>query len=113
MTERTTIPPKLPARAGALAAEQPAIWKAYSELGEACAAAGPMDGTQQRLVKLALATAAGLEGAVHSHTRRGLAEGLDPRLLEQVALLAVPSIGFAAAMRALSWIEDVTRADSR
>jgi alkylhydroperoxidase/carboxymuconolactone decarboxylase family protein YurZ len=66
--------------------------------------------TQQRLVKLALASASGLEGAVHSHTRRGLAEGLDPRMLEQVALLAVPSIGFAAAMRALSWIEDVTRA---
>lgn len=109
MTDIAT-PTHLPARAGALAREHPEIWKAYAALGEVCAAAGPMDAAQARLVKLALATAAGLEGAVHSHARRGLAEGLDPRLLEQVALLAVPSIGFAAAMRALSWIEDVTRA---
>jgi alkylhydroperoxidase/carboxymuconolactone decarboxylase family protein YurZ len=106
-------PPHLPARAGALAREHPDIWQAYATLGAACAAAGPLDAAGQRLVKLALATAAGLEGAVHSHARRGLAEGIDPRALEQVALLAVPSIGFAAAMRALSWIEDVTRAEAR
>jgi alkylhydroperoxidase/carboxymuconolactone decarboxylase family protein YurZ len=103
----------LPARAGTLAREHPAIWTAYAALGEACSTAGPMDADNQRLVKLALATAAGLEGAVHSHARRALAEGLSPQLLEQVAILAIPSIGFAAAMRALSWIEDVTRADTR
>lgn len=112
MTQSDDLP-HLPARAGALAREHPEIWRAYAALGESCAAAGPMDAGGQRLVKLALATAAGLEGAVHSHARRGLAEGLDPRVLEQVALLAIPSIGFAAAMRALSWIEDVTRAAPR
>ena len=105
--------PRLPARAGALANAHPDIWRAYATLGAACAAAGPLDAGTQRLVKLALAAAAGLEGAVHSHARRGLAEGLDPRALEQVALLAVPSLGFASAMRALSWIDDVTRTEQR
>lgn len=101
----------LPARAGALARAHPDIWAAYAALGAASAAAGPLDAVTQRLVKLALAAASGAEGAVHSHARRALAEGLDPRALQQVALLAIPTLGFPAAMRALSWIEDVTRPD--
>ncbi|MGQ5701232.1 carboxymuconolactone decarboxylase family protein [Sandaracinobacteroides sp. A072] len=110
MTDKPEAAHGLPARAGKLVRDHPAIWEAYESLGEACAAAGPLDAATQRLVKLALAAAAGSEGAVHSHARRGLAEGLDPKALEQVALLAVPTLGFSAAMRALSWIEDVTGA---
>lgn len=67
---------KLPAGAGILARRFPEIWDAYAALGERCAEAGPLDPRVRHLVKLALAAGAGSEGAVHSHVRRGLAEGL-------------------------------------
>ncbi len=98
---------KLPSAAGRIAESQPDIWKAYAALGKACAEAGPLDGETLRLVKLALSIGAASEGAVHSHTRQGLAEGASPEALKQVALLAVPTIGFPQAIRALTWIEDV------
>jgi alkylhydroperoxidase/carboxymuconolactone decarboxylase family protein YurZ len=55
-----------------------------------------------------LAIGAGSEGAVHSHARRALAEGVPPEALRHVALLAVPTQGFPRAAAALSWIGDVT-----
>ena len=69
--------------------------------------AGPMDQKTARLVKLALAVGAKSEGAVHSHTRRALKQGISPEELQQVALLAVTSIGWSPSMAALSWIQDV------
>lgn len=97
----------LPAKAGELAESHPTLWAAYAELGRACAEAGPIAVADQRLLKLALAIGANSEGAVHSHARRALAEGHDRNALRHVALLAIPTLGFPAAMRALSWIDDV------
>lgn len=97
---------ELPARAGALVKAHPEIWKAYAALGAACAASGPLQESELRLIKLALAIGAASEGAVHSHVRRALTEGHSMEALRQVALLAIPTLGFPAAMRALSWIED-------
>jgi alkylhydroperoxidase/carboxymuconolactone decarboxylase family protein YurZ len=45
---------------------------------------------------------------VHSHCRQALAEGVAPEALKQVALLAIPTLGFPRSVAALSWIEDVT-----
>ncbi len=104
MTDKTT----LPGAAGRVAERYPDVWDAYTDLGEACAAAGPLTGQTQRLVKLALAIAAGAEGAVHSHVRRALDEGIDAEQLIHVALLAMPTIGFPASVAALTWIKDVT-----
>jgi alkylhydroperoxidase/carboxymuconolactone decarboxylase family protein YurZ len=59
-------------------------------------------------VKLALALGALSEGAVHSHTRRGLADGLSPEELKHVALLAIPTLGLPQAVKGLTWIEDIT-----
>lgn len=101
---------QLPAAASRVAERNPEIWKAYSALGEACADAGPADDKTRRLVKLALAIGAGSEGAVHSHARRALEEGHAAEAVEQVALLAIPTLGFPRAVAALTWIEDVTRA---
>jgi alkylhydroperoxidase/carboxymuconolactone decarboxylase family protein YurZ len=56
------IPDDLPSGAGDVARAYPAIWKAYSALGEACAQAGPIDRKAVRLVKLALAIGAPSEG---------------------------------------------------
>jgi alkylhydroperoxidase/carboxymuconolactone decarboxylase family protein YurZ len=60
-------------------------------------------------VKLAIAVGAGREGAVHSHVHRGLDAGLTPAELRHVALLAITTIGWPAAVAALSWIEDATQ----
>lgn len=88
--------------------EYPEVWQAYQALGEACSNAGPLDAKTARLVKLALAIGAKSEGAVHSHARRALREGVTPEELQQVAMLAVTSIGWSSSMAALSWIQDVT-----
>jgi len=48
------MPAKLPKGAAKVKAQYPAIWKAYEELGGACATAGPIEEKALRLVKLAL-----------------------------------------------------------
>jgi len=83
------------------------LWDAYQGLGKACAEAGPLDARARRLVKLALAIGARSEGAVHSHARRGLEEGLSAEELRHVAKLAIPTLGFPASVAALSWIGDI------
>ncbi len=99
---------ELPAAAGTFAGAYPEVWEAYSDLGEATAEAGPIDGETKRLIKLAIAISAQSEGAVHSHVRRGLDEGIDPETLKHAAVLAIPTIGFPSAMAAITWIEDIT-----
>ena len=100
----------LPSGAGEVAANYPPVWKALEALGEACAAAGPLDARTRRLVKLALAIGVGSEGATHSHTRRALEEGIEPAALHQVALLAIATAGFPAAVKGLTWIDDIVGA---
>ena len=101
----------LPAAAGQIAAEHPDVWAAYAALGEACANAGPLSARERRLVKLALAIGAGSEGAVHSHARRALGDGIDAAALRQTALLAIGPLGFPRAVAVASWIDDVVKAD--
>jgi alkylhydroperoxidase/carboxymuconolactone decarboxylase family protein YurZ len=98
-----------PSGAGIFAREFPATWEAYEALGKAASEAGPLDTRTRRLVKLALAIGAGSEGAVHSHTRQGLAEGLDPKEIKQIAVLAITTLGFPAAMASFSWMRDILR----
>ena len=97
----------LPAGATRIANGFPDVWKSYAGLGEACAEAGPVDERTRRLIKLALALAAGSEGATHSHARRALAEGIEPAALRHVAVLAIPTLGLPAAVKGLTWIDDV------
>lgn len=104
----TTDPKTLPSGAGDVAGAYPAVWDAYAALGRATSEAGPIEGRTARLVKLALAIGALSEGAVHSHTRRALDEGIEPAALKQVALMAITTMGFPQGVRALTWIEDVT-----
>jgi len=99
---------ELPPRgAGWLAAAYPELWQRYQELGEACTCAGPVSGEDARLVKLALSLGGGSEGAVHSHVRRARAEGISDDALRHVALMAIPTLGFPAAMAGLTWINDI------
>jgi alkylhydroperoxidase/carboxymuconolactone decarboxylase family protein YurZ len=97
----------LPPIVESIAREHPEIWEAYNRLGEAAGHSGPIDEKTRRLVKLAIAVGAGLEGAVHSHVRRGLREGLGRAEMRQVAFLAITTIGWPSAVAALSWTESV------
>jgi alkylhydroperoxidase/carboxymuconolactone decarboxylase family protein YurZ len=99
---------ELPSGAGELARAYPKVWQAYQALGKNTAEAGPLDGRTRRLVKLALAIGASSEGAVHSHVRRALDEGVPKAELKQVALLAITTLGLPQAVKGLTWIEDIT-----
>lgn len=102
---------KLPGFAGKFAKQSPDVWAAYQSLGASCASDGPIRGQTARLIKLTLAIGANSEGAVHSQVRRAIAENIGLAELRHVAILAIPTLGFPAAMRVLSWIEDVSRSD--
>jgi 4-carboxymuconolactone decarboxylase len=95
-----------------IAEEHPDVWAAVQKLGTALSQAGPLDGRTKRLVHLALALGANSHGAVHSHARRGLAEGMSAAELEHVALLAGTTLGWPQAVKGLTWIKDVTQARS-
>ncbi|HKU23756.1 MAG TPA: carboxymuconolactone decarboxylase family protein [Terriglobales bacterium] len=84
----------------------PEIWKAFTELGERCHAAGPLDEKSRRLIKIALSIGAGLEGATHSGVRNARKAGVTEQEIRQVAVLAITTLGFPAATRALMWISD-------
>jgi alkylhydroperoxidase/carboxymuconolactone decarboxylase family protein YurZ len=100
--------PKLPRTgAGRLAEDFPAVWERYAALGKAVAESGTLDAKTRRLLKLALSIGAGSEGAVHSHVRQGKEEGLSDAELRQVALLAITTLGFPAAMAGYSWVNDI------
>ena len=58
-------------------------------------------------MKLAMAIGAGSEGAVHSHARQALEEGISAEEVRQVCNLAITTLGFPAAMAALSWVNDM------
>lgn len=99
----------LPGAAGRIQKSYGEVWDAYAALGEACATAGPLNARERRLIKLALALGARSEGAVHSHARRGLADGLEDEALRQVALLAISTLGFPQAVAGFTWIDDVVK----
>lgn len=84
----------------------PQVWEAFNQLADHCHNAGPLDEKSRRLVKVALAMAAGVEGGTHSAIRNARAAGVTDEELRHIAVLAITTIGFPAAMRALSWIDD-------
>ena len=85
----------------------PSVHDAHQRLAEACYDAGPMEERTARLVKLGIAIGAEAEGAVRSHARRALDEGVPIEEVRQVALLALTTAGFPTTTAGLSWIEDV------
>lgn len=86
----------------------PEVWKAFDQLGEKCHEAGPLDEKTRRLVKVALSIGAGLEGATHSAVRNAVKAGVTRDELNQVAVLAVTTLGLPAAVRAFTWMSDQT-----
>ena len=101
-----TVAQKLPAPITNFKKLYPDVWKAFTELGERCHEAGPLDERSRRLVKLALSIGAGLEGATHSAVRNARKAGLSDEEIQHVVALAVTTLGLPSATRAFTWIGD-------
>jgi alkylhydroperoxidase/carboxymuconolactone decarboxylase family protein YurZ len=106
-------PNDLPDVLAEFAGEYPEVWAAYNRLGNASAAAGPLDEKTQRLVKLAIAIGGRRQGAVNSHTRRALAAGCSPEEIVHVGVLAITTMGWPAAFAAICWIKETLARSSR
>jgi alkylhydroperoxidase/carboxymuconolactone decarboxylase family protein YurZ len=59
------------------------------------------------MVKLAMAIGTGMEGAVHSHTRRAMEAGASPAEIRHPVLLSFTTLGFPSTVASLTWVEDV------
>ena len=100
------MPKRLPKAVNQFRKRHPKVWKAFNELGERCHEAGPLDEKSRRLVKLAMSIGAGLEGAAHSAVRNAREAGVTTAEIDHVAVLAISTLGFPAATRAMTWISD-------
>lgn len=103
------MPEQLPKAVDQFRKRHPEVWKAFNDLGDRCHVAGPLDEKTRRLVKLALAIGAGLEGATHSAVRNALKSGITSEEMDHVALLAISTLGLPSATRAMTWIADSFR----
>lgn len=88
----------------------PSVIEQHDAFAGACHEAGPLDRKTRHLVKLGIAVGAGYQGGVASHVRQALEAGASREEIEHAALLAGPTVGFPAAVAALSWIEEVLEA---
>lgn len=87
-----------------LASDYPAVHQAFEALAKAAHEAGPLDERTRRLVKLAIAVGARLEGAVRSHTWQAKEAGISEAEMDHVVLLALTTIGLPAAVAARTWV---------
>ena len=98
---------QLPKRFEKLHKDYPEVAKAYEELGKAVHSSGPLDDKARAMIKLAISTGAGLEGAVYSHTRKAIELGISSEEIRQTVLLALPTLGLPSTMAAMSWVDDL------
>lgn len=88
----------------------PEVARAMDALGVAVEATASLDERTRRLVKLGIAIGAQAKGAVRSNVRKAIDAGSAPEEVKQVALLAITTRGFPAAIAALGWVEEVLSA---
>jgi alkylhydroperoxidase/carboxymuconolactone decarboxylase family protein YurZ len=89
------------------ATKYPDVMRSYEQLAQQLHAAGPLSGRERRLAKLGIAVGGGSEGAVRSHARKAIAEAIEPDAILQVAVLAISTAGYPAAIAAYQWINQV------
>lgn len=85
----------------------PGVADGLDQLGRATDEASALDQRTARLVTLGVAVGALAEGAVRSNVRKALGAGASPEEIRSVALHAVSTRGFPAAIAAYRWIEEV------
>ena len=81
----------------------PQVYKAYEQLGEAAANAGPLDAKTRELIRLGMSAANKSESAVKSHTHRALDAGATTEEIEHALLLGINTLGFSTIMAAITW----------
>jgi 4-carboxymuconolactone decarboxylase len=88
----------------------PGVAEAYDALAGKLHETGPLDQRSRRLVKLGIAIGAESEGAVRSHVRKALDEGISRKEIEQVIMLSLTTAGFPTTIAALKWAREVFQA---
>ncbi len=88
----------------------PQVADATDDLGRQVGDAGPLSDREQRLAKLGVAIGALAEGAVRANVRKSLDAGITIDEIRQVALLAITTAGFPAAIAAMTWVDEVVTA---
>ena len=68
---------------------------------------GPLDDRTVRLVKLAFAMGAHLEGAVHANVRKAVAAGITPEEIYQVVGMAAGSLCLPSTVAVYTWVQDI------
>ena len=87
----------------------PKVAQAYDVLGDSCNKQGPLDKKCQRLIKLGIAIGINSEGAVRSHARRALEEGISAGELRHAVLMATTTAGFPIMIAAMKWVDEVIK----
>jgi 4-carboxymuconolactone decarboxylase len=98
---------KVPKRFQEFMKEHPQISSFYEGLADECQKSGPLSRRECSLVKLGIAAASHMEGAVHSQVRKALDAGLKADEIRHAFLLSLTTIGFPRMMAALTWAEDI------
>lgn len=84
----------------------PDIGEAWNLLRKGAREAGPLDERTLALVRVATATGAQREGALHAAVRKALASGIPREEVEQVIATAASTVGLPATVAAWSWARD-------
>jgi alkylhydroperoxidase/carboxymuconolactone decarboxylase family protein YurZ len=87
-----------------LGRDHPQVHEAYEALAAAAHESGPLDDRTRRLVKLAIAVGARMEGAVRSHTWQAKEAGVTEVEMDHVVLLALTTIGLPSTVAARTWV---------
>ncbi|MFL6619925.1 MAG: carboxymuconolactone decarboxylase family protein, partial [Povalibacter sp.] len=74
--------------------KHPQYIAAVEALGQAVRESGPLDSRSLHLVQLAAAATIRSEGAVHSHARRAIEEGVSPEEIRHALISLTSTIGF-------------------
>jgi len=84
----------------------PEIMEKYEALGTAVHTLGPLDSRVRALIKIALAGSSRHHRSLVTQVRKGKAAEVSKEEMEQVALLAIPTLGFPKAMSMLRIIDE-------
>src|SRR5262249_11588981 len=103
--KRMNTDPKPPKTYEAFVRRFPKLGEAWEKIAEA-GHDGPLDAKTVQLIKLAIATGAMREGAVHSGVRKALAAGIRVEEIEQVVSLAASTLGMPSTVAVFTWMHD-------
>jgi len=87
--------------------QYPEVNNSYESLADVCHKGGPLDNKTRRLVQLGISIGLNSEGAVRSHARRALEEGITPDEVRHAVLLSFTTAGFPFMIAAYGWVEEV------